>query len=395
MGLALGHASSHICQHCSSKRSAKTVVLRESVVQSDQPVVALPSQQSLSLESCVDNLRIVQYAVVHLFTIFALWRFGFTAGWLVLLAAFLPVWFFVRRSSPKEPSGQRPCGNSIVTMSTFPLGEPCSQTGQAMLDIQRRADDTLPPDGEGKLQLAGWRNASPPTAKVFLKFQKRPPRVLVSLDLKSQDQVSSFPLLVVDGKRVKGGAMPIFWCIGSWPSWFPFCVNARRIAQPAPDRAFWVVKFKIGLMTTDLFVFTALMDRLDIAGCVDMVMMSPPTGSEGKKWMGVTVPEHTAQYRVELVTYRISVFPSSMSSARVRVQSETGGALLSSIEWISLVFWRTVSSRVAPLIVKVQHNYDGSEIDHYLNGSQEGRQAERQMLFDLAGRLQASLRELG
>merc|ERR1719291_129711 len=101
-------------------------------------------------------------------------------------------------------------------------------------------------------------------------------------------------------------------------------------------------------------------------------MTSPPAGSEGKSWMGATVPPCGGMARFEMVAYQISLYPDSMDSGKIRLHCETDGEMPGKGEWISLLFWRTVSTRVLPLIYKVHSQYSGSALEsHYRTITEE------------------------
>lgn len=265
----------------------------------------------------------------------------------------------------------------------------CAET--LVRDTQRYLEANQPPSDTGSLRASGWRDVSKPTAKVFLLYQ--PDRVVANIDVQTRQQLPSFPILEVNGDEIKGGAIPIFWKIGQWPTWFPFCESATLLTRLAADREVWHVKFRIAILTVDMVLFVALIDRLDTDGCVDIIMRSPPLGSEGQSWLGVQVPEVSGKFRCCCNAYRISLWPTSKYEGRVRVHSEMDGGCPSSFEWIGTLFWQTVSTRVIAMIAKVQSRWSGSKLDVHF-GSSDAKD-ERQVFLGINERLDEFLARTG
>lgn len=238
--------------------------------------------------------------------------------------------------------------------------------------LTRRLEAERPPEDREQLLAAGWCDCSRPTAKVYLKAQPQCagesyPRVSVSIQCETQDQVQSLPLIAADHDKICGGALAIYYSILHWPLWFPFCDSCQLLKQITPLRSIWLQRFKIMGITAEQIVFIALEDRLDTVGCIEIVMRSPPLGMEGRRWLGITVPEKTARFRVQMVSFRLAGYPTSGEHSRVEFQCELFDISRTGVTWVEVMFWQTISTRIAPLMAKVQSQFAGSELDEHYN----------------------------
>lgn len=270
---------------------------------------------------------------------------------------------------------------------------------ESVEEVQRHLDATRPPTDAWELQEEGWRDASRPTAELFLKFVKGggPRKMKVTIGVQTQDQVQNFPLLQASlgsspgrsSEKVRGGAIPIFWAIGQWPLWFPFCESVELLSRPAADQAIWLVRFKIVMITVDAVLCCCLQDNLDKNGCVEVVMWSPANSKAGQDWLGITVPQNTAQFRAEFSAMRMSVQPTRPAQGQVRVQCELFDSI--GLEWLSVLFWQTACTRVVPLIARMQAKFAGSAIDRFYNGA--GASPDQRRLFQELGQRITDWRE--
>jgi len=283
--------------------------------------------------------------------------------------------------------------------------------------IQRKIESEKPPDDSAALVAAGWINASPkpktlrkdqpprPLARLFLAFRKdqQPAQVLVSIGVSTADQTPDFPLVLVDTRTVDernnmgrastqssallGGAIPIFWEVGHWPAWFPFCQIARVMpgGHLAPDRLVWHVRFKIAFIVVDVVILCALVDRLDTAGCLDVIMSSVPEG----EWADLEVPPETAQLRVRINSLRVSLYPTSDREGEIELQADINDAF--GVDWVLKFFWQTCCTRVVPQIACMHARFQGSSLESHFNDTGAYSEEQRALFFGLHQRLQEHL----
>eukprot|EP00928_Gymnodinium_smaydae_P090574 TRINITY_DN74361_c0_g1_i1.p1 TRINITY_DN74361_c0_g1~~TRINITY_DN74361_c0_g1_i1.p1 ORF type:complete len:393 (-),score=28.99 TRINITY_DN74361_c0_g1_i1:224-1402(-) len=250
-------------------------------------------------------------------------------------------------------------------------------------------DQSRPPESSSELRAQGWRDASRPTFSIFLKCPKHPPRLFVTMRGQLRDQAKGLPLVDVKQDVVRGGLLPIFLAVGQWPSWVPFCIGARLIARIGPCKEMWLVRFRIALITADVVIHYAVIDRLKTAGCLDLVICSPDEGMEGKSWLGITVPPKTAQLRVAIKSFRITLKPKSACDGLVEMQTEMVDVL--QIEWIHTLFWGTLGSHCLSIIANMHKQFSGSAIDRYYNGTDEVSTGARTYIEELSRAVHAFL----
>jgi len=272
----------------------------------------------------------------------------------------------------------------LQSMETKPL-----DADQELAHLLQRLDANLPPAKESQLKTEGWCDASRPTARLFLKTMNEGQHVrsLVSLNVRTEHQEPDFPIIKYDGSTFEGGAVPIFWSLGHWPTWFPFCHSAKLIGKLGPDRMIWHVKQKIAFITADVVLYVAIIDRLDTDGTINIVMKSPESIYEGKPWLGgIVIPPQDAQFRVAFESLRLSLRPTSMKSGVVNFQCEQVDTMY--IKWIHLLFWQTACTRIAPIIARMQQRYANSEIDRFYRN--EGAE-QRDLFIGIFGKLKSCL----
>eukprot|EP00929_Paragymnodinium_shiwhaense_P066820 TRINITY_DN33572_c0_g1_i2.p1 TRINITY_DN33572_c0_g1~~TRINITY_DN33572_c0_g1_i2.p1 ORF type:complete len:380 (-),score=25.55 TRINITY_DN33572_c0_g1_i2:178-1260(-) len=206
--------------------------------------------------------------------------------------------------------------------------------------VVQHLDETRPPTSASELKALGWKDASRPSARLFLQFLKSPAKCLASISVETQEQAPDIPLVDVKAGSVCGGFVPIFWAIQYWPSWFPFCKSAERVAYLSADRQVWHLRFQIAFISLDVVLCCNLVNNLETTGTIDFVMWSPPNSLAGKPWIdGIVLPKNAATLRVEMVSLRLSLRPTGRLQASVCSQFEMFDTV--GIEWIYTLFWQT------------------------------------------------------
>merc|ERR1712087_3446 len=110
----------------------------------------------------------------------------------------------------------------------------------AILEVQSRSASAKPPEDASSL---GWCDVSIPEANIWIHFDATTSSVTTNIKIRTQDQQPNFPFFNIAGEEICGGALPIFWAIGEWPIWFPFCESATPVAELTPDQAIWHLQF--------------------------------------------------------------------------------------------------------------------------------------------------------
>lgn len=197
-------------------------------------------------------------------------------------------------------------------------------------------------------------------------------RVVVYINMKTQDQTPSFPLICFDGDRVSGGGLVIYFTLKYWPLWFPFSQKMTLLKVFSPFEHIWVHQVKILWFTVDTVHLIALQDKLDTDGYLEVLMRSPPVGMDGKKWLGVEIPKTDTRYRAQLVAVRLALYPTSAEHCKIVSQAEIYDFLGGGINWIMVMIWQTFALKIVPMLMKTHAKFDGSEIDeHYKSGEGE------------------------
>jgi len=293
-------------------------------------------------------------------------------------------WMAVRAATKSDQG--KGAGLSAAVTELTKVEHACSMTvDDYVMQVEKHLDMTRPPENSQELVAAGWRDASRPSAKLFLRFLKNPRKMHVVVKVCTQDQTKHFPLVDAPvGGRFQGGAIPIFWALGQWPLWFPFCDSTELLSQPAPDRAIWRVRFKIAMITVDAVLCCCLLDKLETTGCVEVVMWSPPNSKAGQEWLGITVPKDTAQFRAEFCALRLSLRATGPAQGEVRLQCDMYDNI--GLDWLSVLFWQTACTRVVPLIARMQAKFAGSAIDKFYTGKDSDPNLRR-LINDLGRRM--------
>mmetsp|Transcript_853 Transcript_853/g.1671 ORF Transcript_853/g.1671 Transcript_853/m.1671 type:complete len:333 (+) Transcript_853:29-1027(+) len=235
----------------------------------------------------------------------------------------------------------------------------------------------------------GWQDISKPSAKVFLKSKAAPARDCVYFHIQSQDQVPKLPMLEVAEGKITCGAIPTVWATKHWPLWFPFCDSVEMLRFYSPTSMLVQVKLKVLFVTLDFVLFLGIKDLIDTKGFVEVVFRSPPEGSEGKEWMGITVPPLAGSLpRICIAFAGFKAYPKTETNVEVEYQAEmldTAGAP----QWIKIFIFQQLSIRIIPELVKFQQKIPGSPLHRYLNS--ELTQESRDFLFGLHKKFQDHL----
>ena len=109
--------------------------------------------------------------------------------------------------------------------------------------------------------------------------------------------------------------------------------------------------------------------------CVECVFGGPDRGGvEGQAWLGVQIPKQKVQIRVPVRSCHVNLRPVSTTDAIAGMQVDMIDLL--GIQWIHLLFWKTLSTWVLPLVARVDASFSGSALDRHYNGGVSGIKAE-------------------
>lgn len=218
----------------------------------------------------------------------------------------------------------------------------------------------------------GWRDISKTGSNVFFKAITKPARDCVCMVIASKDQVPKMPLLTIQNGKIIDGVMPTIWAVEHWKLWFPFCESTEILKRFSPECFIVKVCLKVMLFSVDFIAFISIEDKLSTDNYIDVIVRSPPVGSEGQEWMGITVPPRVGIFpRVCLNFSHMKVKPETMESMNVDAQAEivdVGGIP----QWVKVFFFQQLSIRLIPELVKFQKQIPGSALDKFLNGTGEG-----------------------
>jgi len=240
--------------------------------------------------------------------------------------------------------------------------------------VEQRIRAESPPSNPSEFISTGWVDCSKGKTNLFIasrpQLQGEPfSRISVCVEANSTDQITSFPLINVDGS----GAAQIFLAFEHWNTWFPFCHSCSLVKRISPFRSIWVLKFKVFLFTADCVVLAVLNDKLHSAGCLELIMRSPPPGMEGRTWLGATIPHSTASLRAEMVSFRLATYPQSCDETKTVFQCELYDPLKFKVNPLVKMFWSVLATKLMPLIAGMQARYANSALErHYADASTSG-----------------------
>eukprot|EP00929_Paragymnodinium_shiwhaense_P115103 TRINITY_DN83712_c0_g1_i1.p1 TRINITY_DN83712_c0_g1~~TRINITY_DN83712_c0_g1_i1.p1 ORF type:complete len:415 (+),score=83.54 TRINITY_DN83712_c0_g1_i1:223-1467(+) len=240
-----------------------------------------------------------------------------------------------------------------------------------VLETLGMATDDTPPTRADQCAEYGWKDISKATAQVLYKPKTAPPRDCIYIGVQSKEQVKELQLLDFNGTSIRGGAMPTVWAVEHWPLWFPFCESTKVLKRFGPDRFILQLNLKIMFVRLDILLFAAILDKLETDGAIEVIFRSPPTGSEGKEWLGIEVPPKPGWLpRICVQHCQLLIQPSCMRHVRLSMRADVedvGGMA----EWIKVFLFQQIAIRVIPEVAKFQPKIPGSPLDHYLNGGLE------------------------
>eukprot|EP00931_Biecheleriopsis_adriatica_P116013 TRINITY_DN91728_c0_g1_i1.p1 TRINITY_DN91728_c0_g1~~TRINITY_DN91728_c0_g1_i1.p1 ORF type:complete len:392 (+),score=74.38 TRINITY_DN91728_c0_g1_i1:34-1209(+) len=240
-------------------------------------------------------------------------------------------------------------------------------------EISRLAEADAAPNDPTGLGASGWRDISKPTAKVLYKAKSNPARDCVFMGMESQDQVPWLPLLEMEGSRITCGAIPTLWATPHWPLWFPFCESNVILKRFSPSSFICQVTLKVMFLSLDFILFVGIEDKLNSEEqCIEVLIKSPPAGSEDQEWMGITVPPKKGSLPRICVCYaRNQVRPTGPNSVSVTAQCELED-VSGAPQWLKSFIFQQLAVRILPELVKFQRKIPGSPLDNFLNGSGDG-----------------------
>jgi len=175
------------------------------------------------------------------------------------------------------------------------------------------------------------------------------------------------PLLEVENGHITTGALPIFFAINEWQSWFP-CAKSTKLLKIVNDNTaiFYVMGSLLGL-TIDGVLLANITPRVDIDGSFDFVLTSPSRGYRGN-WFGAEVPKKQAMIRFEIDSVRIKFFPKAGEKGRMFIvtyqETDIG------FERVYMFFFRICFAEVAALLANMVPKFKGSTIDKSYNGGE-------------------------
>eukprot|EP00930_Biecheleria_cincta_P085073 TRINITY_DN74499_c0_g1_i1.p1 TRINITY_DN74499_c0_g1~~TRINITY_DN74499_c0_g1_i1.p1 ORF type:complete len:389 (-),score=79.07 TRINITY_DN74499_c0_g1_i1:37-1203(-) len=232
-------------------------------------------------------------------------------------------------------------------------------------------EDAVPSDSS-QLAASGWRDISKPSAKVYYKAKTGPARDCISIKVRSQDQVPELPLLKVQNGHIRCGAIPTVWATSYWNLWFPFCDSTKMLRLVSPTRFICQIILKVMFLTLDFIICVCIEDRLEDKGSVDVMIQSPPPGSENKQWLGITVPPKSGSLpRICIRNARVEARPTSPGNVDLFTQAEMDD-VSGAPQWLKTFVFQQLAIRIVPDLVKFQGKIPGSPLDKYLNGKGDG-----------------------
>mmetsp|Transcript_154877 Transcript_154877/g.288824 ORF Transcript_154877/g.288824 Transcript_154877/m.288824 type:complete len:431 (-) Transcript_154877:50-1342(-) len=311
-----------------------------------------------------------------------------------LLLAAVAIHMYLRssRSSESATSVLEPSGPEPIAKRSLDGGTEVSPgSSEAPLDQLKRllAEAELQfgggeaggqPSTEQEYRAQGWQCDRTSTSQVFSKFPKdpAPARVLGDIRLNTIDQVPEFPIAIVNEEgELRGGAAPVYLSVGTWPSWFPFMHKCTKLGTLTDYEEIWHVEAKIAMFKADCVVMGSYQDRLDDLGQLQVVFITPPQGSEGQEWLGITVPQKVGPLRVPLNKMRLCLKPVTKGTSVVHFQVDYVDIL--GLEWVAKMVFKTLSQMVVPKIRDQIDAFAGSALEAFLRAPENYRRRDLYM----------------
>lgn len=241
-----------------------------------------------------------------------------------------------------------------------------------LTECARAIEEDSVPSEPSQLASSGWRDISKPSAKVFYKAKTGPARDCISMNIRSQDQVPDLPLLKVQNGLIKCGAIPTMWATPYWNLWFPFCDSTKMLRLVSPSRFVVHIILKVMFLTLDFILCIGIEDRLEDKGSIDVIVQSPPPGSENTQWLGITVPPKSGSLpRICIRHARVEARPTGRGRVDLSTQAEIDD-LSGAPQWLKVFIFQQLAIRLIPELVKFQEKIPGSPLDKYLNEKGDG-----------------------
>lgn len=256
----------------------------------------------------------------------------------------------------------------------------------AIVQVQSRSASAKPPEDAAS---SGWCDVSIPEAKIWIHFDTTTSSVTTNINMRTEHQQPNFPFFNIVGDEIRGGALPIFWAIGEWPIWFPFCESATPVAELTPDQAIWHLQFKFSFLTIDCVVLCCIIDSLDSDASVSLLMTSPPNNLAGETWLGVAVPEKSARFRIGFDFFRATLKPDTMSKGQVSLWCKM--AYIKGLSNFYKLFFKCVSWVVIPLVARMERQFSASPIDAFYNDTNSVCAQRRAFFLQLFRRFKSVL----
>lgn len=241
--------------------------------------------------------------------------------------------------------------------------------------------DTHPPAVD-RLAEMGWEDHCTKRYELYLKWLCGPPRIMLSVQTRTDRMVSCLPAVRAEGGLISGGLFPILCTVNSFPKWMPIVQSATLLKQLSPLRRIWHCSVRVGFFSFDFIVFVAVVDRLATAGRIDIILKSPEPDSEGQQWLGITVPPRECSIRMGLKAYGMSYTPISKEHGLVEAQMELSDKF--PLKRLAVLLIKSANDKFLPQMEKVNSTFQGSGIDEILNAETKEAQQTRQALFRLS-----------
>ncbi|CAK9015830.1 unnamed protein product [Durusdinium trenchii] len=193
---------------------------------------------------------------------------------------------------------------------------------------------------------------------------------MVLFSINSKEQVATIPLLNIKDNKIVCGTIPTVWAIPHWPLWFPFCESNKLLRRFSPSSFIMNCTLKVLFLRIDFVVLVDIADKLHTEEeCLEILMRSPPAGSEGEEWMGITVPPKCGSLpRICIRESRLKMRPTASDQFQCDLQLEMDDPAQAPT-WAKVFVFQQLGLRIIPEMCKFQPKIPGSPLDTYLNGS--------------------------
>eukprot|EP00438_Fugacium_kawagutii_P032844 Skav224536 [mRNA] locus=scaffold388:754282:779504:+ [translate_table: standard] len=210
------------------------------------------------------------------------------------------------------------------------------------------------------------RDISKPTAKVLFLHKANPARNSSHganawrSRRSQQDQVATIPLLEVKEDRIVCGTIPTIWAMPHWPLWFPFCDSCRLLRRFSPSCFVMNCTLKVLFLHIDFICFVDITDKLHTSEeCLEILMRSPPPGSEGQEWMRTTIPPKCGSLpRICVRNAALRLRPTAHDQFQCDLQMELDDPA-GAPQWVKVFVFQQLAIRIIPELCKFQSKIPG------------------------------------